>query len=596
MRSLLLAIALLFSSPAWCADYYIDFATGSDANAGTSKEAPWKRAPGMASFAGTYTHAAGDRFIFKGGVTWDYTIFNWTISNSGTSGHVDYYGVDQTWYAGSSWSKPILDGDNRVAGNNVNNIAITGSYVTFDNFKIQNLGVAYDGNQGRAITSWNTSNLTISNNTFTPYVRTAINYYSTTVGTLENIILTGNDIANVSWGITADPLGAGVFLDNVVISENIFHDFATGMCNGAHGDAIVMFNYAHADTGAMKNVHIYNNRTYGDFSVHSACYASCPAGNPCGMNAFIFAQDGETGATYNIYNNVFSYSAIEGYAGGTSNASRFLNLQGAYSSDTAEAPTYNVWNNTFHARDAIMHFGTSFTNTGNSTISYKNNIHVGGYAQLMTSGATTCTAFLAGADNNLYYGASNYIAVFGNSCDGGFQSTWNTYHTVNGHEPNSISANPLFTDAPSDFSLQSGSPARGIGVNLTSLAIDTLNEDIIGNTRDAVDDWDLGAYTYESSPPVTYTVGGTLSGAAGSVVLQNNLGDNLTAGNGAFTFSTAIAAGSTYSVTVLSPPAGQSCSVVSGSGVISGNVTNVAVTCSNIVISGSSSRAGRLFR
>ncbi|MDO8519146.1 MAG: DUF1554 domain-containing protein [Deltaproteobacteria bacterium] len=79
----------------------------------------------------------------------------------------------------------------------------------------------------------------------------------------------------------------------------------------------------------------------------------------------------------------------------------------------------------------------------------------------------------------------------------------------------------------------------------------------------------------------TYTVGGTLSGLSGTVVLQNNNGNNLSlTTNGSFTFSTAVADGAAYSVTVKTQPSGASCSVASGTGTISGaNVTTVTVTC-----------------
>ena len=81
----------------------------------------------------------------------------------------------------------------------------------------------------------------------------------------------------------------------------------------------------------------------------------------------------------------------------------------------------------------------------------------------------------------------------------------------------------------------------------------------------------------------TYTVGGTVSGLNGTVVLQNNGGDDLTiTQNGALTFATALANSSAYNVTVMTQPSVQTCTVANGSGTISGaNVTNVAVTCSN---------------
>ena len=78
-----------------------------------------------------------------------------------------------------------------------------------------------------------------------------------------------------------------------------------------------------------------------------------------------------------------------------------------------------------------------------------------------------------------------------------------------------------------------------------------------------------------------YTIGGTVSGLSGSVVLQNNGTDNETvSSDGAFTFSTAITESSPYAVTVLTQPTGQTCTVTNGSGTVgSVNVANVVVAC-----------------
>ena len=80
----------------------------------------------------------------------------------------------------------------------------------------------------------------------------------------------------------------------------------------------------------------------------------------------------------------------------------------------------------------------------------------------------------------------------------------------------------------------------------------------------------------------TYSAGGTVSGLAGTVMLQNNGGDTLViGGNGAFTFTAPVAQGGTYSVTVQTQPATQTCTVANGAGTMGGaNVTNIAVTCS----------------
>ena len=94
-----------------------------------------------------------------------------------------------------------------------------------------------------------------------------------------------------------------------------------------------------------------------------------------------------------------------------------------------------------------------------------------------------------------------------------------------------------------------------------------------------------GGAQNSSGDPVTYTIGGTISGLSGSdLVLQDNGGNDLTVGAGAtsFTFTTPIATGGAYSVTVMSQPSNpsQTCTVTSGSGTVaSGNVSNVVVTC-----------------
>jgi len=95
----------------------------------------------------------------------------------------------------------------------------------------------------------------------------------------------------------------------------------------------------------------------------------------------------------------------------------------------------------------------------------------------------------------------------------------------------------------------------------------------------------------------TYTIGGTITGLSGSgLVLQDNGTNNLSVGSGAnsFTFSTALASGSAYNVTVLTEPSSpaQTCAVTNGSGTVaSSNVTSVQIACTttavNYTISGS---------
>jgi len=101
--------------------YYIDWENGSDYNDGLSKNTPWKRAPGMRGcwITDPETNCVkkakqggkpGDQFILKGGVIWPREALSWDwYFGSGTSSNPIYFGVDQTWYKGNSWTRPKLD-------------------------------------------------------------------------------------------------------------------------------------------------------------------------------------------------------------------------------------------------------------------------------------------------------------------------------------------------------------------------------------------------------------------------------------------------------------------------------------------------------
>jgi hypothetical protein len=125
------------SAPVTGNNCYFVAGNGADTNTGTSESSPWLHAPGMPNCASTcagVTPAAGNGFIFRGGDTWHfgnssaspYTGGTWAMDNwSGTgatclfestqSGCI-YWGVDSTWYSGSSWARPILSGDNPLLG------------------------------------------------------------------------------------------------------------------------------------------------------------------------------------------------------------------------------------------------------------------------------------------------------------------------------------------------------------------------------------------------------------------------------------------------------------------------------------------------
>ncbi len=95
--------------------------------------------------------------------------------------------------------------------------------------------------------------------------------------------------------------------------------------------------------------------------------------------------------------------------------------------------------------------------------------------------------------------------------------------------------------------------------------------------------------------PNTFTVGGSVTGlVGGGLVLRNNAGNDLTRdADGAFTFTTAVAAGGAYAVTIATQPANQTCTLANDSGVIAAaNVSTVSVTCATYRVTGVVGPAG----
>jgi hypothetical protein len=79
-------------------------------------------------------------------------------------------------------------------------------------------------------------------------------------------------------------------------------------------------------------------------------------------------------------------------------------------------------------------------------------------------------------------------------------------------------------------------------------------------------------------------VGATVQGLKGTLVLQDGGRSKLTvSGDGAVTFPTKVASGDAYAVSVEAQPAGQTCVVTSGAGVIGGRLTQPLVSCTDNV-------------
>jgi Putative esterase len=195
--------------------------------------------------------------------------------------------------------------------------------------------------------------------------------------------------------------------------------------------------------------------------------------------------------------------------------------------------------------------------------------------------SVTDTSFTGGAPGMMAYGngtADNWSG--GNAASSTVSGTVSGLSgTVvlqdNGVDDLSVSANGTFTFATA---LPTGAPYN-VTVK-TNPAGQTCTASSASGTMGSAN---VTSVAVTCSNAASYTVGGTVSGLSGTVVLQDNGGDNLSvSANGTFTFATSLVSGAAYSVTVTTNPSGQLCTVSNGSGTMgSANVTNVAVTCNN---------------
>jgi hypothetical protein len=181
-RFALFVVTLFFACASFATTYYIS-ANGSDSNNGTSKTTPWQHAPGMngcSANCAAKTPQAGDQFILRGGDVWHWgsgspTGIPWSWNWSGTSGGRIYIGVDQTWFSGSSWTRPVMNGDNPLSTSAVGSCAFfsggqfvqNANFVDFDNVEFK--GMCWSGADGRGASSCSSgcdySQLTMNANT-----------------------------------------------------------------------------------------------------------------------------------------------------------------------------------------------------------------------------------------------------------------------------------------------------------------------------------------------------------------------------------------------------------------------------------------------
>ncbi|MDA8621134.1 VWA domain-containing protein [Psychrosphaera sp.] len=82
--------------------------------------------------------------------------------------------------------------------------------------------------------------------------------------------------------------------------------------------------------------------------------------------------------------------------------------------------------------------------------------------------------------------------------------------------------------------------------------------------------------------PNTASISGSINGLAGQVTVSLNGNEQTFTTNGDFTFSTRVTLDESYNVTLVSQPTGLNCNIANANGTVTGNVSNIDITCSGL--------------
>ena len=543
MKKIILTIIFcLIALPCLAATYYIDYIGGSDSANGTTTGTPWKHAPGDCSSGNcNITPAAGDKIIFKGGVTY---VGGIAIKGSGNAdtvaGRVTYDGDSGTYVSrwGSGTNKAKIDGNATLIVYNVGNY----SYITINNFELTN-GKATGSDYTTALILGDTGStyVTISNNTIHDVghktsaadyggcgiASTGVTHWKILTNTIYNcydsgIFLepqgaTGGNNVEIAYNNITDIVGWGIGIpiattgtsSNWLIHDNIVHDikwYSQNAWDDPHANFIWVY------TGAddlVSNIYIYNNQVYND----GTSYASSG-----GIHMELTGTHGFS--NIQIYNNTLKN--ID-YAGAI-----YIKAQGAGSIANLQIYNNSIYQpatgcNSFAGSCGGIYLQSADASHLFSNLKIENNIF-----NIRGSNATAIGDFVAAGmtgslamDYNLYYTANS--TPFNCAASNVSFANWKT--CTGQAETHSIgtTTDPLLIDVTAnahDLSLQAGSPAINVGLDLSSL----FTTDLLGNARPTgANTWDIGAYEYGAGGGDVTAPAVTISTSSPQAISTNSL-------------------------------------------------------------------------
>ena len=518
--------------------YYISYSTGSNSNNGLTKATAWKSMPYMQTVAGcagaapSYSHVAGDTFIFKMGDSWPNACFDMVIQAGGLNGlNTDTYTFDPTWGTSTGTTGNLGQvvgayqfnaGGSVISGaDSINDFIYDNgnNYITFNGMELTGMfwNAAAPGSFGNVqMFQLQRSHHVVASNVW------AHNWtYSngTSLNSDALIVMVGN-----GGGTGATPYSVGTELTGSVVD---------GTVSGSNSGAAI-FAIQYCDNNIIKNVtngcllnangHAYAN----EIGPINASFQTSNHENCIETIDMVGSNGGTPGAsTVLIYNNVMHDCTAAG-----------ILTQGA--APNAGWELDYLWNNVIYVGGTpVVPFKFDSVSTANSSseVHSWNNTIVGGSANFCI--------------NTVNRGNGNFgtLDLQNNHCisDSGFDSLGITGTTliVNNNVTQSVATatgqgyNSGQVYAYSPTSASNSTVVAGINLSTTATGIfSTLaNDTAYGGIRPTTvratptGAWDVGAYTWLL--PAAYGVQScNSSGSFGSVTTANCFfSSTVTAGN-----------------------------------------------------------------
>lgn len=322
-------------------------------------------------------------------------------------------------------------------------------------------GIDVDGSGGSAF-----SNVMVQNNTVHDALNTVVLIGGRTA--MSNMTVTRNTLYHASAEVVlAEGGGAGVASNTVISFNNIYDNYY--WWDTADDDHLNGMHLFAASPGtAMNGLIVNGNYVHGDFG-----------GNTCGgggshTTAFIYIETtgGGTASGVKAFNNLLVSGPNDDAADGL--------LSIGDGNDVAA----QIYQNTIIGTND----GSGYCLIATGTFTWHNNICSGPTYSVYANGAGKSQVIAS--DNNNYYQNSTGFRLGNNIYP---YSSWQGL----GYDAHGINGNPNLNGS---YQLQAGSPAIGLGNNLTTLGIQSLDSDKTGAPRpgcgSSCPSWDAGVYNF----------------------------------------------------------------------------------------------------